>query len=109
MAASVQSSFRPGPVGQPDIEYTPDYDKYLSRVKFRQENETLDKTLPPRFPSKLDSELVWDGNNLAERYDWNYKLGTKDLVEIDAALQYFKGRRRYQTATNVLLLTLLRS
>jgi len=91
MAATVQPPFQLGPVGQPDIEYTPDHDKYLARVKFRHENEKLDKTLPPGFPSKLDSELVWDGNDLAERYDWNYQLTLDDITEIESALRHFKG------------------
>lgn len=91
MAAAFQPLFRPGPVGQPDIEYTPDYNKYLARAKFRQENEKLETNLPPGFPPKLDSELVWDGNDLAESYNWNYQLSVEDLNEIKSALQFFKG------------------
>ncbi len=81
---------RPGPPGQPDIDYAPDHDKYLARIKRRVETETLDKTLPPGFPQQLDSNLVWDGNTLAEIYDWNYRLTEADLAEIEAALGHFK-------------------
>lgn len=75
---------------QPDIAYAPDYDNYLSRVKRRQENEKLENTLPAGFPTKLESNLVWDGRNLAETYDWNYVLTESDIAEIDEALGHFK-------------------
>lgn len=46
------------PAGQPDIGYTPDYDKYLARVQKRLATEKLDKSLPQGFPQKLESDLV---------------------------------------------------
>ncbi|KAK3348233.1 hypothetical protein B0H65DRAFT_548022 [Neurospora tetraspora] len=88
--AAVQVS-APGPVGQPDIGYTPDHDKYLERVKRRRETEKLEQSLPPGFPQRLDSDLVWDGNNLAETYDWNYRLTEEDINEIESALRHFKS------------------
>lgn len=88
-AAAVQVPPRAGPEGQPDIDYTPDHIKYLARVTRRQA-EGLDKSLPPGFPQKLHSDLVWDGNNLAEHYNWNYILTEADLDEIEAALEHFK-------------------
>lgn len=75
---------------QPDISYAPDYDNYLSRIKRRQESEKLENTLPDGFPTKLESNLVWDGRNLAKTYDWNYVLTESDIAEIDAALRHFK-------------------
>lgn len=84
----------PRPEGQPDIGYTPDYDKYQRRIKSRQQNETLSKTLPTGFPAQLKSDLVWDGNTLAETYDWNYVLTEADKAEVDAALQHFKCEMR---------------
>ncbi|KAL2015468.1 hypothetical protein VTK56DRAFT_5393 [Thermocarpiscus australiensis] len=80
-----------GPPGQPDIGYSPDHSKYLERIKRRKETERLADTLPPGFPQQLKSDLVWDGNDLAERYDWNYHLTKEDLEEIESALRYFKG------------------
>lgn len=88
--AAVQISV-PAPVGQPDIGYAPDHDKYLARVKRRRENEKLESSLPPGFPQRLDSDLVWDGNTLAETYDWTYRLTEEDIDEIEAALRHFKG------------------
>lgn len=90
MAASVHPPRPAGPIGQPDIGYTPDHDKYLARAKFRRDNENLTASLPPGFPHKIDSELVWDGNALAEEYDWNYHLNADDLQELDSALRHFK-------------------
>ncbi|TEA20261.1 Taurine hydroxylase-like protein SAT17 [Colletotrichum sidae] len=90
-AAAVQAPIRTGPPGQPDIDYTPNHDNYLARIKRRQEQEKLENTLPEGFPQKLDSELVWDGNTLADTYDWNYVLTDADKKEVDEALQHFKS------------------
>lgn len=79
-----------GPVGQPDIAYTPRYENYKARTTHRIQTEKLVQSLPEGFPAKLDSDLVWDGNNLAESYDWNYHLTPADLAEIDEALKHFK-------------------
>lgn len=76
--------------GHPDIEYMPDYDKYLARGKRRQETEKLDKHVPKGFPSHLSSSLVWDPNTMASSYDWNYHLTVDDLDEINNALRHFK-------------------
>ncbi len=97
MTAAVATRFATGPPGQPDISYLPDHDKYLARIKKRLETEKLDKSLPPGFPQKLESELVWDGNTLAESYDWNYVLTEADIEEIDAALKHFKCTNVYTT------------
>ncbi|KAK3349776.1 hypothetical protein B0T25DRAFT_610767 [Lasiosphaeria hispida] len=90
-AAPHATTARAGPPGQPDISYAPDHDKYLARIKRRTETEHLDKTLPPGFPKKLESRLVWDGSDLHERYDWNYWLTDEDLAEIEAGLTHFKS------------------
>ncbi|KAF1846002.1 Clavaminate synthase-like protein [Cucurbitaria berberidis CBS 394.84] len=76
---------------QPDIGYTPDFDKYIARVKKNLATKSLDKSLPPGFPSKLESNLVWDNTDIASRFDWAYQLSTSDLDELEAALQHFKS------------------
>ncbi|KAM5344758.1 hypothetical protein ACJ41O_010620 [Fusarium nematophilum] len=91
MAAAVQPPPLTGPIGQPDITYAPQLDKYLARAKRRQETETLRTTLPAGFPQKLVSDLVWDGKDIAARHDWNYHLTDEDISEIDEALRGFKA------------------
>ncbi|KAF2634588.1 TfdA family taurine catabolism dioxygenase TauD [Massarina eburnea CBS 473.64] len=82
---------RPGPIGQPDIGYTPNYDKFLARTKRRLATEKLDKTLPPGFPQKLESDLVWDNTDIGDRYDWTFQLTPSDLEEVEEALKHFKS------------------
>ncbi|KAB8231161.1 uncharacterized protein BDW43DRAFT_301857 [Aspergillus alliaceus] len=77
-----------GPVSQPDITYTPNYDKYIARVKRRQETEILATSLPPRFPEKLGSDLVWDGKSLPETDNGNYVLTDNDITLIEAGLRH---------------------
>ncbi|GKZ35500.1 hypothetical protein AbraIFM66950_006162 [Aspergillus brasiliensis] len=79
------------PLQQADIEYMPDYEKYLARGKRRQETEELNKHLPEGFPTALSGQLVWDASTIANEYDWNYQLSAEDLQELDAALQHFKA------------------
>ncbi|KAK1783378.1 hypothetical protein QBC45DRAFT_447768 [Copromyces sp. CBS 386.78] len=86
MATSAVQVPASGPVGQPDIGCTPDHDKYLER-----------ESLPPGFPHRLYSDLVWDGNSLAETYDWNYRLTEEDINEIEAALRHFKSLNKPQS------------
>lgn len=76
---------------QPDIGYTPDHNKYLARVQRRLNSETLDKTLPPGFPTELKSNLVWDGTDIPNRFNWTYELTASDLDEIESALQHFQS------------------
>lgn len=76
--------------GQPDISYATNFDKYLARVLRRLKEEKLDATLPSGFPRELKSDLVWYGKDVAERYDWTYKLNEEELEEVDDALQHWK-------------------
>jgi hypothetical protein len=78
-------------LGQPDIGYAPNYDKYLARTKKRLEVENLKKSLPPDFPSKLSSDLVWSGTDIENETDWLYQLSLDDIQEIEHGLEHFKG------------------
>jgi hypothetical protein len=87
---SITQAARPPP-GQPDIAYHPDWEKYQARTARRLETEDLPKTLPPGFPAELKGDLVWEGDTLAEKYDWTYVLSVGQLDEIDKALIHFKS------------------
>lgn len=89
--AAVQIPFPAGPPGQPDIEYAPNYEKYQERIKRRKETETLEKSLPPGFPQKLNSALVWEGKDLGNSYDWSYELTPADINEIEEGLRHFQS------------------
>jgi hypothetical protein len=78
------------PVGNPDIAYTPDWEKYQARTKKRLATEKLAQSLPAGFPSQLKSDFVWDGESIKEKYDWVYELNENDIAEVEDALQYFK-------------------
>jgi hypothetical protein len=84
------------PVGQPDISYAPDSEKFAARTRRRYETEQLEKVLPAGFPKKLVSDLVWEGQDLVGKYDWTYQLNDEEVGEIEAALQYFQGMSRSQ-------------
>jgi hypothetical protein len=78
------------PPGQPDIAYTPNFDNYKARTQKRLATEQLENKLPAGFPSQLKSDLVWDGHDIAEKYDWVYQLSGKEVDEIEEALTHFK-------------------
>jgi hypothetical protein len=80
----------PGPLGQPDIAYTPNLETYQARVKRRQESEDLPKALPDGFPQKLQSSLVWNGSTISQEYEWSYQLNQEELRELDNAVKQYK-------------------
>jgi hypothetical protein len=75
---------------QPDISYEPNMANYLARIKRRHKSEKLESCLPEGFPTQLESKLVWEGQNLLERFNWNYELTDSDVKEIEAALHHFQ-------------------
>jgi hypothetical protein len=78
------------PPGQPDISYHPDWDKYQARVSRRTQTGNLPKTLPEGFPKELKGDLVWEGESLAQKYDWTFVFSSVQLAEIDNAVSHFK-------------------
>ncbi|KAK7923982.1 hypothetical protein PG985_006036 [Apiospora marii] len=78
----------PAPPGQPDIVYAPDYQKWQARAARRLASEALSKTVPEGFPNQLSGDLVWEGDKLAETYDWTYMLNEDQLAEIDRPWAY---------------------
>ncbi|KAJ4153223.1 hypothetical protein LMH87_009720 [Akanthomyces muscarius] len=90
-AATLQPTFAAGPVGQPDIAYAPNWDTYQARAKRHVDDEKRAKSLPDGFPKKLESELVWHGATVSDKYQWWYRLTESDIAEIDSALNHFKN------------------
>ncbi|PSR83432.1 hypothetical protein BD289DRAFT_483356, partial [Coniella lustricola] len=90
VAASFSTPSAAAPPGQPDIEYAPDHAKYLARGRRRQQTEVLPKSVPEAFPKQLSGSLVWEGETLAENYDWTYVFNKDQLAEIDTAVKHFK-------------------
>lgn len=80
------------PPRQPDINYAPDPDKWQARAARRVAAGGLPSRVPEGFPEQLAGDLVWEGDTLADTYDWTYVLSPSQLVEIDAALAHFKCR-----------------
>lgn len=78
------------PPGQPDISYHPDWDKYQARVARRTQTENLPKTLPEGFPKEIKGDLVWEGETVAQTYNWTYVFSADQLAEIDNAVTHFK-------------------
>ena len=76
---------------QPDIDYKPDFKKYKARAEARWQNESLEgASLPPGFPQRLKSKLVWQGKALSAEYDWTHVLSEQDVDELESALTHFK-------------------
>lgn len=90
IASSFSTPTAAPPPGQPDIAYAPDYAKFKARGEQRLKTEALPTSVPEEFPDQLSGGLVWEGDKLAETYDWTYVLSDEQLAEIDVALKHFK-------------------
>lgn len=76
---------------QPDIAHTPNSKKYQARTKARLHDRSLKQSnLPSGFPHQLATDFVWEGERLADRYDWTYMLSEEDIKELKEALTHFK-------------------
>ncbi|KAF3764193.1 hypothetical protein M406DRAFT_62540 [Cryphonectria parasitica EP155] len=91
VSASFLTPTAAAPPGQPDIQYAPDYEKYQARGARRLQTEKLPTSVPEGFPDQLTGDMVWEGETLAETYDWTYVLKEDQLAEIDEAVQHFKS------------------
>lgn len=90
VASSYSTPTAAPPPGQPDIEYAPNYAKFQARSERRSKTESLQTSVPDGFPKLLSGDMVWEGDKLAEMYDWTYVLSEDQLIEIDVALKQFK-------------------
>ncbi|KAF3012793.1 hypothetical protein E8E14_006430 [Neopestalotiopsis sp. 37M] len=91
MSTTTTITAPPGPPGQPDISYVPDPEKWRARAESRTKAGGLPKTVPEGFPEQLSGNLVWEGESLADKYDWTFVLSESHLDEIDSAVKHFKS------------------
>lgn len=87
MASSVVATVQT----QPDISYHPNLENFQSRTERLKSQRLSNPTLPPGFPQKLSSPLVWEGKDFANEKEWTFSLNEPQLQEIHSALNYFKG------------------
>lgn len=80
---------------QPDISYHPDLKNYNARTKRRLETESLAQVLPRGFPHRLESPLVWEADDF-EPDEWVVVLSDSDILEVDSAIEKFKGMHIYK-------------
>jgi hypothetical protein len=74
-----------------DIEYEPNYEKYIARSASRQAAGGLSTTVPDGWPTLLKSPLAWDGSQFSDERSYVYYLSDSDKTEILSALRHFKG------------------
>lgn len=87
---------------QPDIQYQPDFEKYLDRSRRRQQSENLPTVLPPGLAQELSSPFVWDGKDVENREDWIVTLTDTHLKEIDQSLNHFKCKYTSKLQANII-------
>ncbi|RPA96220.1 Clavaminate synthase-like protein [Choiromyces venosus 120613-1] len=75
---------------QPDITYHPDPISYAERTK-RILAKNPPQVLPPGFPSKLESELVWERKDFKDG-EWIYHLTEADVEEVRSAVEQYKSQ-----------------
>lgn len=75
----------------PDISYTPNLSRYLSRVSEKTRSGNLEKEVPSGWPKYLDSPLTWTGVDFPKRETYVHQLSSEEKADIEKALEYFKG------------------
>lgn len=76
---------------QPDIEWIPSFKSYRDRNLRRLRNGGLKQTLPEGFPTKLESPLAWEGDELREE-EYIVELSALEIEETEEALRDFKSK-----------------
>jgi hypothetical protein len=73
-----------------DIDWVPDWDKYVQRVRSRPESTGSEDNVPEGWPSRIHHPLAWSGKELHEG-DYIFQIETKHKWEIDNALEFCQG------------------
>lgn len=79
------------------IGYEPDLTQYLARSESIIRAGGLEPELPVGFPKALSGPMCWSGADLTDETNVHY-LTDDERTEIDAALQYFKGKSLTQAS-----------
>lgn len=89
------------------IPYYPNREQYEVRLQYHLQKPAVAGSLPYGFPEKLNSEMVWEGQNVS--FDkpgvdggapYLVTLNNTQLVEIEAALRYFQSGYRPYSASS---------
>jgi hypothetical protein len=86
----------------PDISYTPNLSRYLSRASERTRSGNLEKEVPSGWPKHLNSPLAWTGADFPKEETYVHQLSHEEKADIEKALEYFKGRRVVFTCLSTL-------
>lgn len=80
---------------QPDIDWIPNYQKYRARCLQRLKRGGLEPELPIGYPQKVDSRLVWSGQELRHKEnEYIIKLSMEEIDEIEEAVSCFSCKFR---------------
>jgi hypothetical protein len=73
------------------LPYHPSYEAHKLRSQGFQLDEN-ENYLPTEYPQKIDSPLVWKGEEIQSRCDeWMFQLGKTEVAEITVAMKLFQG------------------
>ncbi|OCL15203.1 Clavaminate synthase-like protein [Glonium stellatum] len=84
------------PTRQPDIEWVPEYSKYLARQEKRKATENLQTHLPFGWPQKVEGPEVWDGNKFKTENGglgdatWVVHFAPSHIRDFERALAYYR-------------------
>jgi hypothetical protein len=78
------------------LPYHPSLEAHLRRSQGFQIDKN-EKYLPDEYPEKIESPLVWRGDDIKSKSEqWILQLDEEEVGEINAALETFQGMLRHQ-------------
>ena len=86
------------PTRQPDIEWVPEYSKYLARQEKRRATENLQTQVPFGWPERVDGPEVWDGSKFKTENGglgdatWVVHFKPSHIRDLERALAYYRVR-----------------
>lgn len=74
-----------------DIEWMPNYEKYMKRTQARSELAGLATRVPKDWPQFLDSPLAWTSDSFPKQEEIVFSLTENQKEEIYSAVRHFKS------------------